>query len=113
MEKPDDSVEEFLRMDITPLHLVRWGREKMLQHADVAMQLMRHLDDADPDLAKMWRSQLDRERAETGHRGLVVYLRGEFLDVLRKHPRYGYLAEWMAEWTDEAESWRTQALTGC
>ncbi|MBY5894886.1 hypothetical protein AB9E14_07600 [Rhizobium leguminosarum] len=86
------------------------SRKAMLQHVDVAVRLMGHLHDADPDLAEMWRSQLQRERTETGRPGLVVYLRGEFLEVLRKHPRYGYLAEWMAEWTEEAETYRAAAL---
>lgn len=110
MEAPDDIDADFYRMVITPFDLVKWSREKALQHVDIAVRLMGHLHNCEPELAEMWRSQLDRERAETGHPGLVVYLRGEFLEVLRRHPRYGYLAEWMAQWTEEVERYRAEAL---
>lgn len=101
---------DFHRMIITPFDMVKWSREKALQHVDVAVRLMGHLHDCEPELAEMWRSQLQRERIETGHPGLVVYLRGEFLEVLRRHTRYGYLAEWMAQWTEEAQRYRVEAL---
>lgn len=110
MEKPDDIDADFHRMVITPFDMVKWSRERMLQHVDVAVRLMGHLHDCEPELAEMWSSQLDRERVETDRPGLVVYLRGEFLEVLRRHPRYGYLADWMADWTDEAERYRDAAL---
>ncbi|RCW23177.1 hypothetical protein DFR48_10746 [Ciceribacter lividus] len=110
MEKPDDIDADFHRMVITPFDMVLWSRERMLQHVDVAVRLMGHLHDCEPELAERWRSQLNRERVETGRPGLVVYLRGEFLEELRQHPRYGYLAEWMAEWTDEADRYRVAAL---
>lgn len=92
------------------LELFSKSRQIALKHVDVAARLMGHLHDAEPDLAEIWRSQLNRERVETGRPGLVVYLRGEFLEVLRRHPRYGYLAEWMADWTDQAETYRAAAL---
>ena len=108
--KPDDIDADFLQMVITPADLVSMSRKAMLQHVEVAVRLMWHLNDADPDLAEMWRSQLQRERVETGRPGLVVYLRGEALEVLRRHPHYGYLADLMADWTAEADRYRAQAL---
>lgn len=51
---------DFLRMEDTPSEFLSMSRKAMLQHVGVAVRLMGHLHNADPDLAEMWRSQLNR-----------------------------------------------------
>jgi len=91
-----------------------------MRQAAVTVALFSTIQEEDRGLAETWRDINRGELAERfPHRSpapFPVQLFGRSLDLLRHHPRYGYVAGWLGEWFDhsrdmQAELRETHGLT--
>ncbi|MQB34732.1 hypothetical protein [Rhizobium rhizogenes] len=104
---PDD-----IRSVLTPADFLRMSRKAGIEHLGIARRLLHYLDVMQPELAAMWREQLERKRIEKGHKGILVQFLDETSEMLREHPRCGDIAELLDELNSRIKKYRAAALQG-